>query len=420
MGASTPSIGASRGTLPLAAEQVSDSSLDRYSRWGLYATIAALPLYTVRWHYGPIPTTLLETLILVTVVLYVVARWREGARGPVATPYDIPVLVLLAAAGISVLVASDHRAALGLYRAYFLEPIALFYVAVDIVRRTEHLRRLLIAFAIGSSLFAVLNLVVFYQALTANTVQVGVAPNALYGDANYVAMYMEPPFAMAAALVLLGERARLRIAGVAWLALIGAALITSFSKGTYAAVLVFALLVMLTVPRWRWAVGAAIAAAVVVATQVPLLMARLATVVSSMDGRREIFVATLAMLRDSPIFGLGLGGFTYQLHGIVPHPYPHNLWLAFWVETGIAGAVAFAIILFGLLWRGWRAWPRTDGFERIVLWGALGALSLWLVHGLVDTPYWKNDMSVEFWMLAAIQVVVVPSIAGGMMARRAG
>jgi hypothetical protein len=24
------------------------------------------------------------------------------------------------------------------------------------------------------------------------------------------------------------------------------------------------------------------------------------------------------------------------------------------------------------------------------------------VHGLVDSPYWKNDMAVEFWLVVAI------------------
>jgi hypothetical protein len=29
------------------------------------------------------------------------------------------------------------------------------------------------------------------------------------------------------------------------------------------------------------------------------------------------------------------------------------------------------------------------------------------VHGFVDSPYWKNDMSVEFWILVALQVVTL-------------
>ena len=316
-------------TLPARVLDLPDTSLLRTSRVLLYVTFAALPLYTVRWHYGPVPTTLLETLILATVLTYVVARLRQGARPPAATAYDIPIAVLLAAGAVSVLVAPDHRGAVGLYRAYFLEPVALFYVAIDVLRRAGHLQRLLIAFAIGSCAFALLNLWVFYKALIANVVYVGQAPNALYGDANYVAMYMEPPFAMAAALVLLGQGVRWKGVGAAWLIITGGALVTSFSKGAYMALVVLVLVVVVTVPRWRWIVGVAFAGALVAATQVPLLMARLATVASSLNGRQQLFGQTFDLIRAHPIFGVGLGGYTMLFRGVTPEIYPHDWWLTF-------------------------------------------------------------------------------------------
>jgi O-antigen ligase len=86
------------------------------------------------------------------------------------------------------------------------------------------------------------------------------------------------------------------------------------------------------------------------------------------------------------------------------------VWLTFWVEIGLLGLIAFAVIFFGLLWRGWRALPQTEGFYRVAMWGVLGSLVLWGVHGLVDSPYWKNDMSVEFWVLAAIELAAIASI----------
>src|SRR5206468_3479991 len=107
--------------LPIV-DEVPESRLLRVARWGCYATAGALPLYTVRWHYGPLPTTLLETLILLTVAAYVIARLSRGFRRPLPTAYDILIAVLLVAGAISVVVATDHRGALGLYRAYFLEP----------------------------------------------------------------------------------------------------------------------------------------------------------------------------------------------------------------------------------------------------------------------------------------------------------
>jgi hypothetical protein len=35
---------------------------------------------------------------------------------------------------------------------------------------------------------------------------------------------------------------------------------------------------------------------------------------------------------------------------------------------------------------------------------------VFVVHGLVDSPYWKNDLSLEFWTLAAIEIVVIAAI----------
>ena len=389
----------------------SETSLVRYARWSLYATAASLPLYVVRWHYGPLPTTLLETLIIVTAVLYVGGRWREGRRRPVSTGYEIPIALLLLAGAISVLVAQDHRGALGLYRAYFIEAVAVFYIAVDLIRRSEEVQQLELAFAIGSSLFALLNLVVFGQAVLAHNVHVGTAPNALYGDANYVAMYLEPPVALAVGLLIFGTTPRWRLIGGAWVLITGVALILTFSKGSYLALGALAFAMALSIPRWGVPilVGSGIAAFLV--SRIPLVAERMSLTDVSIGGRLELVSGTLKMLRGSPIFGFGLGGYTFQFRGQIPEIYPHDIWLTFWVEVGLLGLIAFAVILFSLLWRGWRAWPRTGDFYRPATWGASAALVMWTIHGLVDSPYWKNDMSVEFWILAAMVMVSAKRLA---------
>ena len=389
------------------AEGSRETTLLRLSRWALLATIAGLPTYVVRWHYGPLPTTLLETLILVTVALYAVARWREGRRRPVATPLDIPIVLLLLAGAIAVVVAKDHRTALGLYRAYFVEAAAVFYVAVDLIRRTEDTKRLVLAFAIGSSLFAALNLIVFARAAITHDIHVGIAPNALYGDSNYVAMYLDPPIALAAGLALFAGTPRWRWIGVAWLAIVGAAMLATLSKGGYLAIGGLALVAVLSVRRWGALILVGAVAAALLLVRVPIVAQRLSSTDISIGGRLEIYRATLQMIRANPIFGVGLGGYSFQFRGSVPEVYPHDIWLTFWVEVGLLGVIAFAATLAILLWRGARAWRRVQGFERSVLWGALAALVMWIVHGVVDSPYWKNDMSVEFWMLAALIIVCI-------------
>ena len=391
--------------------QVAESSLLRYSRWLLIVTVGALPLYVVRWHYGPLPTTLLETLIIVTVVLYMVARWRDGWRRPLRTPYDIPILVLLLAGAIAVFVPQDHRAALGLYRAYFIEPVAIFYVATDLLRGEQSLRRAVVSFAIGSSVFAVLNLVAVAQALLNHSFHVGSAPNALYGDANYVAMYLEPAVAFAMAVFLFSSTPRWRWLGAAWLPITGLALLLTLSKGAYLALFVLGVVVILRLRRWMIPLLIGLVVVAFALSRIPLIAQRIATSENSLVGRFQIYGAAIRVLKENPILGLGLGGFDYTFRKHASQPYPHDIWLTFWVEIGLLGLIAFAVIFFGLLWRGWRALPQTEGFHRVALWGVMGSLVLWGIHGLVDSPYWKNDMSVEFWVLAAIELAAIGSIA---------
>ena len=391
---------------------VREASLLRYSRRMLIVTIGALPLYVVRWHYGPLPTTLLETLILISLGLYVVAKWREGGiPHPIRTPLDIPILLLIAAASISVFIPPDTRAALGLYRAFFIEPVLIFYIAADLLRGEQYLRRAMVSFAIGSSVLAVLNLVAVAQALLHHTFHVGSAPNALYGDANYVAMYLEPPVAFAMALLLFDRTPRWRWLGAAWLSVTGLALLLTLSKGSFLALLVLGVVVILRMRRWMLPLLAGLVVVAFLVSRVPLIAQRIATSENSLVGRFQIYGAAIRVLKQNPILGLGLGGFDYTFRKHASQPYPHDVWLTFWVEIGLLGLIAFAVIFFGLVWRGWRALPQTEGFYRVAMWGVMGSLVLWGIHGLVDSPYWKNDMSVEFWVLAAIELAAIGSIA---------
>ncbi len=390
--------------------EASESLVLRFSRWGLVVTAGALPLYVVRWHYGPLPTTLLETLIIATVVLYVIGRWRDGWRRPAPTPLDIPILLLLVAGAVSVLVAKDHRTALGLYRAYFVEAVAVFYVAADFLRRAETLRYVLVSLAIGSSVFSILNLAVFVRVVLAHELIVGSPPSALYGDSNYVAMYLEPMFAMAAGFVMFAGTRRTQLLGGAWFLITGSALFVMFSKGSYLAVLVLGLVAVLSVRRWRAPLLVGFAVAAILLSRLPPVIERFSTLYPAYAGRIQLFTVTLRMLREQPVLGLGLGGYSFLLNGHTPEVYPHDIWLTFWVELGALGLVSFATILIILMWRGWWAWPRVQGLHRPALWGALGALVLWTVHGLVDSPYWKNDMSVEFWVLAAMVVTILAAV----------
>ena len=112
------------------------------------------------------------------------------------------------------------------------------------------------------------------------------------------------------------------------------------------------------------------------------------------------------MLHDHPVFGAGLNGFkTLYADAYKPSQYkeafqyPHNILLTFWAECGILGLIAFLLLiskLFILLIRNLSS--------RDILLGAglLASFVYIMIHGAVDEPYFKNDLSFEFWVFVAL------------------
>ena len=388
----------------------------RLTIWALALTTAGLPLYVVRWHLGPLPTTLLETLIAITVALYLLTLWTEKRLPAARTAYDVPIALLLIAGLIGIAVAPDHARAIGIYRAYFLEAVAVFYIAVDVLRTREDLRKVLLGAGVGSAVMAMGQIVSFGWVLAHHDIQLGEGPAFLNTTPNAVAMLLEPPLAFAVAFAAFPSRPRERLIGMSLLGLLLVAMVLTLSRASYLAMSVLVVVVLLSLRTRRWrlrALGAVVLMAGVV-LEVPIINQRIVTLGYSAALRLSIYGQALRMLSQRPIFGAGISGFPIRVAPFRPPTqaiqlYPHDVWLTTWSELGLLGVLAFALIFFGLLWRGARAIPRTGGVYRPVLWGAVGALVLYLVHGLFDSPYWKNDLSVEFWLIAALQVIAVRS-----------
>src|SRR5712691_7076625 len=123
----------------------------RYCRIALAVSIACMPLYVVRYRVGPLPTTLLESVILVTIAMYVVSVVQAGTWRLRRTPIEIPAAVFMVAAVIGIGVSFDHVGALGQFRAFFLEPIVIFYIALDMLEGTRDFRLVAAAFLAGET-----------------------------------------------------------------------------------------------------------------------------------------------------------------------------------------------------------------------------------------------------------------------------
>jgi putative inorganic carbon (HCO3(-)) transporter len=382
-----------------------------------------MPLYVVRWHVGPLPTTLLENLILLTGALYVLTLLRHHEPLPRRTPYDIPILFFVIAGVIGIFVAPDHRTALGVFRAYLLEPIAIFYVATAVLRSAADFKPILVAGAASASVFSLIVVVTFVSVLVGGHLNTSSAPGVFGINPNAVALYLEPIAAVALGFVLFADSRTGRWMASAVLVFVLPALVCTLSRGALLAGAVLAVVAVLSVRDLRLRlglIGAALIGALAL-SRVPFVAARLAHQFdphqSTLVLRVAIWSFTLRMLRDRPLFGAGISGYQtvmahYRPRYLHAEPYAHNIFLTTWSELGLLGLAAFVVIFFGLLWRAWRSLGSASEMYRPLLWGIFGAWVVFGIHGLVDSPYWKNDLSLEFWIVAALEVVAIAAMRG--------
>jgi O-antigen ligase len=384
------------------------------------ATCALAPAYTLRWHLGPVPTTILENAILITVAAFVFESIGDGIRPTWRTRVTIPAALFLVAGAISVVVAPDHRAALGIYRAYFIEPILFGLVLINAVTTAKRGLAIVGGLAAGGAIAGLANSYVVIGALMQHTYDVVTTPPVvIYNTANAVALYLVPLVAFAGAVVLHWPGRRERVIAAVFVVVGVLVVLLSFSRGGYLALAAVAVGLALS-HRYRWPLlgGGAVAAGLLLF--VPALGLRVLTEVdfsnphNTLVGRSHLWDATLQMLRDHPIFGAGLSGFASVIapYWNANHPdrftYPHNIVLNFWTETGLLGVAAFAWVLVAAFLVAWRGWRHGGDTWRVVHLGVMLALVAVMVHGLVDVPYFKNDLSFEFWVLLSLTLAQAP------------
>lgn len=371
----------------------------------------------IRWHVGPLPTTLLENAILITVAAFAIESIRQRTVPLWRSAVLIPAAVFLVAGAISVVVAPDHRAALGLYRAYLLEPMAFAVVLLNVITSPRRALTLVAGLAVGGAIAGAANAVVVLDALRHHRYDVvNTPPVVIYNTANAVALFLVPLVAMAGAVALHWPSRRERMVAGIFAVVAAACVILSFSRGGYLALAVVGAGLALS-HRRRWLlIGAGIVVGAALMA-IPTLRHRVLTEVdlsnghNTLVGRFHLWSVTLQMLRDHPIFGAGLSGFStviapyWNPTNIDRFTYPHNIVLNFWTETGLLGVFSFfAILVVGFV-SAWRGYRHGSGEWAVINLGVLLALVGIVVHGLVDVPYWKNDLSLEFWALLSLTLL---------------
>lgn len=392
---------------------------DRASLFAVWpgVLIGILPLYIIRFRVLSVPTTLLEVVVLVIIGYYAI---RNPGVYSIYTSLFWPGTLLLCAAIIASFFSFDTFHGVGILKAYFIEPFLLFFCLVSVLKNRLSETSVRVGIAI---LITWISLLCIWQVISrdpnwsfAHHELAQGRGSAVFNTANAVSLLTVPLMLIIAGWVVQQKRFSWWYLIVLALGTVGV-VVTRSRGGLFA--LVVSLLVMLVLNRLRQISRKArvvlVSTAVVLAllavsagsflsiTQLAPEIGRLYQGRDTLQIRLYQWRGTMRLLKTSPIVGAGLDGFheMYKYRFAMteypePMQYPHNVILTFWVELGLLG-------LLGFFWLAGASW-QLAGKSKYGL-GVRAAFIAMLVHGMVDVPYFKNDLAIAFWMLLALATV---------------
>ena len=362
----------------------------------------------------------------------------------------IGIILLFLGLALSTLHSSDLRTSLGICKGWFFDPFLFFIVFISVSKEKKHIRLSLVSWVFSGVAVSLIS--IFY--LLNNNLSFDGRLSAFYISPNYLAMYISPVFLIALFFLLRGKRVlsiKYQVLSVVILTIIFIPLFFTYSYGAFLGIFAGVIWMFYKMQvchfnnktfcnplrrslsaedcdeKMRDSLQSSaerlqrgknkklflkMLTLIILATFISITAVKFNQIVnsesrSSFHSRLMIWNASVEIIKDNPVFGIGPGTFqeTYLSYSEkFDEPYlewavsqPHNTLLAFYLQTGLIGFVGFILILIWFFYRCRdEAMPRLYGQIISVL------MIYILVHGLVDTMYWKNDLSLMFWLVIGL------------------
>ncbi|MBU2566178.1 O-antigen ligase family protein [Patescibacteria group bacterium] len=434
--------------------------LNKALSWLIILLPLALPLYVVRFEIGSLPTTLLEVyllLLLLTCILSFLRPSDPSSKSPAIRnlsgvlqevrqkigAWFWPLICWLVVTLVAVFVATDSWGALGHWRAFILEPVMIFVLLLTykpITTKVDVLRNIFYSIAGVTILLGVYSIV---QYLTGWGIPSpwdawnGRRSTGVFGYPNGLSLFIVP-FGVVSFIKLLeiaNEKYAQIMNGKSILFLVAticAGIATTLAK-SMGGILAFGIGVVLTLVLFKKTRIVGIVLMVIgllgagmVAWQIYGTELHPQTIEDSLAASKKwsssvrviIWKESWEIIKGHPILGTGLRSYKtalipyHQATWMEIFPHPHNIFLMLWIETGLLGLLAFIWLIGTWATSVIRPTPQSShvngandaGRARrdILRYVWLIPLIVILTHGMVDMPYFKNDLAVQFFLLAAI------------------
>ncbi|MCE9643228.1 MAG: O-antigen ligase family protein [Candidatus Andersenbacteria bacterium] len=378
-----------------------------------------LPLYIVRFSIFGVPTNAFEVSVLLALCIGVfsinIRRSWVYALKTMPRGMQIAIALLFLSACISAAISHEMRVSFGILKGWFIVPMVFGFLVMSAIKYNSAMKpRILDSLMVSGVVVSVIGML-----------QIGSMPRiaSVYDVPNSLALFIVPLVIIALYRgVLLRNRAYLVSAAIIAIAIlatqsVGAifALIGTGSIGWFAGILpaVFnSKAQRLRVRFLSWVIMAVIFIAFVLSGRIQYLIPPLLHpgATNSATVRLQLWDVGIRLIQKHSILGVGLGQFEpayqAQLHQLFTQHVPglqaeyvfrdpHNWIISFWLNLGILGLVSFAYINYKAI----RISIKSKNLENRAI--ALAGIST-LLFGLVDTIYWKNDLSVLWWMVMVL------------------
>ncbi len=403
--------------------------------------ILITPLYLVRFSVLNIPTTVLEVSIY-TLFLFWLIKGDKSYFKKLDWKIWTPIILVFFGATISTITSDNLIVSSGIWKAYFLDPLLFLIALVSVAdlrgskRGTTRKKTVddILYYFLASGY--VITLISLSYLLIGNLTYDG-RLRALYLSPNHLAMFLAPVFLINIYFLMneyqkrtYGRTYVFRFTGLSiGLIAVGVILFFTASLGAWIGLLTASLVWLLISCKLSVVILnlfqnlrrivrlLTISYGVLVAGW---LLARLPSIAnyidstgqSSLHSRIMIWESAAKILSNNLILGIGPGMFqTHYLNYqqfFSPYlewavPQPHNIFLSFWLQTGIIGFIGFIWLMYYIFSTTWKKYSG-DLINIHTL--VISFFVYFIIHGLVDTTYWKNDLALIFWFFVGIFAVI--------------
>lgn len=414
--------------------------------WNLFflllIALPALIIYKYVYDFRINQAVIINVLVMVMFTFYLLHIIKKGEFSYKISPLNFPLFMFVLTAILSLLINNNLRLNNLKENFNLLSCFLIYFLVINNLRNKKSFYFCIKIFLIVTSIVSVYLLIQYYE-LDPFLHDITRLTSTL-GNPNYVANYLALVFPINFALFLIAKKKKKKIFYETALIINYTGIIICHTRAIWAAlffsflfsvflifkfkvikilkenkkwlILLFSVFLIITIiysvdnPLNRSSINATERAASVFDAQG-----------NPLKSRFLIWQSTLNMIKNKPLFGLGVGSFPlnylyYQADFLSQKPdylkyntkaaEAHNEYLQIWSEMGMVGLLFFLLFIYLFYHHSIKIIKELEkNEEKIILIGLISGITITLFHSIFSFPLHIPATSAAFWFIVGLTVV---------------